>query len=149
MNARHKRVLRDRRDAATQWNLDGRIASRSLLELSSVDMTVAFFHDRLEYRRRLGSRHGVIPYTSLTTVRLAQRPSLMINTKDTALEPFHARKDVILTVAGRRRTRTFDFRRESLDDCHRAMEIMRAGMSHGGRVTFTNATPRHAEPTNL
>jgi hypothetical protein len=126
VNRRHKRVLQDQREAATQWNLDGRIAPDSLMELSSVDMTVAFFEDRLEFRRRLGSKHGVIRYAELEAVRRAR--GMMNVASNSALANSLARKEVILTIASRRPL-SFDFRSESAENVQRAIDMMRRGMS--------------------
>jgi hypothetical protein len=151
VNERHRRALREQRAAQVQWNRDGRIASDSVLELSSVDMTVAFFDDRLEFRRRLGSKHGVVHYSELEAVRLAATsPSMIHAAPNPALAPSHARTEVILITASRAGPLIFDFRSESAQKVHEAIAIMRRGMPRASDATdehlaFANGSPSRAD----
>src|SRR5271170_4838341 len=87
------RIPKERRGLGTRLiaGVLGRTAQHSrptdtLLELSSVDMWVDFCEDRLEYRRRLGAKHGVIPYGHVRAVTLQQQSPAAISVGETTFE---------------------------------------------------------------
>jgi hypothetical protein len=130
LNERHKRELDWQRRAASRWNLDGRIAVDALFELSSVDQTVAFFADRLEYRRRLGSKHGTIPYRVVRAASLVARPP--VSTSGPSITTFESElavsKKLQLTIESDRRSLTFDFRTEPTEIIQEALALIERGM---------------------
>ena len=75
LNQRHKNALGARRDAASRWAINGRMASDALVELASVDKIVDFYDDRLESRTRLGDAHRVLDYRAVRAVSLRERAS--------------------------------------------------------------------------
>ena len=130
LNERHKRELDWQRRAASRWNFDGRIAVDALFELSSVDQTVAFFDDRLEFGRRLGSKHGTIPYRVVRAASLVARPPVSMS--GPATTTFESELDVSkkleLTIESHRRSLTFDFRTEPIEIIQEALALIERGM---------------------
>jgi hypothetical protein len=138
-NRAHRRELTAQRDVARRWNDEGRISTDALLELSSVDATVAFFDDRLEYQSRLGPKHGVVPYDRIRAARLKAKKS---NTHGAAtFGAFTGSKKMVLTVSAHRAPVTFDFRTEPLESVREAFAIIRS------RVTRTEERKDDGEDT--
>ncbi len=127
------RVPKERRGLGTRLiaGVLGRTAQRSrptdtLLELSSVDMWVDFCEDRLEYRRRLGAKHGVIPYGHVRAVTLQQQSPASLSVGETTFETSHAyTKKMILNVDTRRSPLVFDFRGEPIELVQQALDIVK------------------------
>jgi putative oligomerization/nucleic acid binding protein len=103
----------------------GSLSEGAHFELSSLDMLVGFYEDRLEYHRRLGSKHGVIPYRDIRAARLVKKVPLSVSIGN---ETFGASrsfsKKLILHVVTLRRPLVFDFRTEPLEDVQRALELV-------------------------
>jgi hypothetical protein len=102
-----------------------------LLELSTLDMTVRFFEDRLQYHRRLGAKHGTVPYRAIHVARLVNHSTLM---KQPATATFEATqelpKKLVLTIESRVRPLTFDFRREPTDKIRAVLVLIDRGLQH-------------------
>jgi hypothetical protein len=144
-NRAHRRELTAQREVARRWNEEGRISTNALLELSSVDATVAFFEDRLEYQSRLGPKHGVIPYDRIRAARLKAKKS---NTHGAAtFGAFTGSKKMVLTVSAHRAPVTFDFRTEPLESVREAFAIIRSRVTKSeeprddGDTAVTSAEP--------
>jgi hypothetical protein len=100
-----------------------------VLELSSVDMTVRFFEDRLEYHRRLGAKHGSVAYRAIRVARLVNRSSLLI--KQPSSNGDAARdtpKQLVLTLHSRAKPLTFDFRGEPIQTLREAFLLIDRGL---------------------
>jgi hypothetical protein len=114
----------------------GRTAKHSrpadaLLELSSIDMWVDFCEDRLEYRRRLGSKHGVIPYAHVRTVTLQQRSPTTISVGDTTFGASREfSKKMVFQLHSRRSPLIFDFRSEPIDLVQQALDVVNRRLAH-------------------
>ncbi|MGD0852456.1 MAG: SHOCT domain-containing protein [Acidimicrobiales bacterium] len=127
LNRRHAGALRARREAAWRQGHGLAVSADALLELSSIDQTVDFFEDRLEFRSRLGSAHGVIPYSRVRAVRIlgravAPRISTKTNTYDIVLA---TPSKMSLTLDSAHRPVTFDFRSESPERVDEALAVVR------------------------
>jgi len=126
------RIPKERRGLGTRLiaGVLGRTAQHSrptdtLLELSSVDMWVDFCEDRLEYRRRLGAKHGVIPYGHVRAVTLQQQSPAAISVGETTFETSRAyTKKMILNIDTRRSPLVFDFRSEPIELVQQALDIV-------------------------
>jgi hypothetical protein len=101
-----------------------------LLELSSVDMTVRFFEDRLEYHRRLGSKHGTVAYRAIRVARLVSRSSLLVKQPvSTRTDTSHdVAKKLVLTLQSRAKALTFDFRSEPIETVREAFLLIDRGL---------------------
>ena len=100
-----------------------------IVEMSSIDMTVKFFEDRLLFRRRLGSKHGVIHYRDVRTLRLRRRASRQFGvTKGSTGTSLALTKKMTFRVKGERRLVTFDFHDEPLDRVKDAFSVVQRGM---------------------
>ncbi len=130
-NQRHKRELEWQRRATTQWNDEGAHNLGARLVLSSIDQRVAFYEDRLEYRRRLGSKHGVVPYDTVRAARLAKKTGLTIErpSGETFESTILFSKKMVLHTASRRRPLTFDFRSEPFESVREALAFVERGMT--------------------
>jgi hypothetical protein len=126
LNRRHKRELAARRDAATLWKTEGRIASDSVVELSSLDKTVAFFDDRLETTIKLGDTHRVIPYRTIRAVSLKKKRVASISVGDRAVFETSGGPDsiMVLVVEARLRPLVFDFRSEPAGRVEEAVALI-------------------------
>jgi hypothetical protein len=131
LNERHKRELDWQRKTASRWDADGSFAVDAVIELSSVDQTVAFFDDRLEFGRRLGSKHGTIYYMVVGAARLVERPldSMSGPVTSTFESSCDLTKKMELTIEARRRTVVFDFRTEPIETVQGALALVKRGMS--------------------
>ena len=111
---------------ASEWSTQG-----LLFELASVDQTVRFYEDRLEYRRRLGSKRGVIPYSHVGYVRLRAKSShAKLVLGNSTLDPSRtSAKVVTLILDSRRRPVRFDFRTEPLELVRSATDVIESGMN--------------------
>jgi hypothetical protein len=145
LNRRHARALRARREAS--WRLDHGLtfSPDALVELSSIDKTVDFFDDRLEFRSRLGSAHGVIPYGRVRAVRIVGRTLLpRISTKTNTYDiELAIPSKMSLTLESAHRPVTFDFRSESPERVEGALALVR-GYLEAHRPTARTA---HATAT--
>lgn len=110
---------------------EGAITGTPLLELSSIDMKVTFFGDHLEYRRRLGSKHGAVPYNRIQAVDMAERswPAMRASADDIFEAPPTVTKMMVLTVTSRRRPVTFDFRSEPSRRIQDALDVVNKGVN--------------------
>ena len=124
LNQRHKRDLAARRGAAILWKSEGMVSSHSLLELSSLDTTVAFFDDRLETRTRLGDAHRVIPYRTIRGVSLKKTRVASISVGDRAVFETSSGLDtkMVLHVNSRVQPVVFDFRSEPMERIQEAVD---------------------------
>jgi len=103
----------------------------ALLELSSIDMWVDFCDDRLEYRRRLGSKHAVVPYAHVRAVTLQQRSPTTVSLGDTTFGASRVfSKKMVLQLDTRRSPLIFDFRSEPLDLVQQALDIVNRRRAH-------------------
>lgn len=102
-----------------------------LLQLDSVDMTVNFFEDHLEFRRRLGSRHGEISYDEIRAAALAKRsrPTIRVSRHDIVPSSPRVTKRMTITTRSRKKV-TFDFRTEKSDRIQEALKIIELGVRH-------------------
>jgi len=130
-NQRHKRELEWQRRAASQWNVNTLHGLGAHLVLDSIDQSVAFFDDRCEYRRRLGSKHGVIDYSTVRSARLAKRAGLSISrsSSETFESTIVFTKKMVLQIASRQRPLVFDFRNEPFESVQEALAIIERGMT--------------------
>jgi hypothetical protein len=141
------RIPKERRGLGTRViaAVLGRTAEHSrptdtLLELASVDMWVDFCEDRLEYRRRLGSKHGVIPYGHVRAVTLQQQSPASISVGETTFETSHAyTKKMILNIDTRRGPLVFDFRSEPIELVQQALDIVKRRPAHADRSDVPTA----------
>jgi hypothetical protein len=132
------RAPKERRGIGTRLiaAVAGRTAKHSrpadaLLELSSIDMWVDFCEDRLEYRRRLGSKHGVIPYAHVRSVTLQQHSPTMVSVGDTTFGASRTySKKMVLNLDTRRAPLVFDFRGEPIDLVQQALDIVNRRLTH-------------------
>ncbi|MGB8197042.1 MAG: hypothetical protein WCF25_08550 [Acidimicrobiales bacterium] len=100
-----------------------------LLELHSVDMTVRFFDDRLEYHRRLGAKHGTVPYRSIRVARLVASASLLVKRPaSTNVDSSREAKKMVITVDARATPLIFDFRAESSEKVREALLLIDRGL---------------------
>lgn len=101
-----------------------------LLELNSVDMTVRFFADRLEYRRRLGAKHGTVPYRSIRVARLMASATLLVKhpASASANSSHEVAKKMVITLDARATPLTFDFRGESSELVREALLLIDRGL---------------------
>jgi hypothetical protein len=129
-NQRHKREIEWQRRAASQWNADTLHGLGAHLVLDSIDQSVAFFDDRCEYRRRLGSKHGVIDYSTVRSARLAKKTGLSISraSSETFESTIVFTKRMVLRIASRQRPLVFDFRYEPFESVQEALAIIEQGM---------------------
>lgn len=121
----HHRAARNELDA------EGKFVEDQPLELSSVDMEVTFFEDYLEFRRRLGSKHGVIRYAQIQAVDQAEKswPTIRVSADDIFESSPTATKMMVLTVQTHRSPVTFDFRSEPSERIQEALDIIRRGVN--------------------
>jgi hypothetical protein len=108
------------------------LSDSALFELSSVDMFVAFYEDHLEYRRRLGSKHGAVAFADIRSVELIKKipTSVSVGTK-TVFDVSRAyAKKMVLSLDSRRTPLVFDFRTEALDDVQEAMDLIGRHLDH-------------------
>jgi hypothetical protein len=129
----HGRLVR-----ANPGPANGSAVGDALVTLSSIDMTVEIYEDCLSYRRRLGSKHGVIPFDHIRTASLTTR-SLALNTRSTSLkfEPSNVvTKTMVLTFGPGHKNVTFDFRSEPI--------IRRGVAATGTRFDGRDITTREA-----
>jgi hypothetical protein len=127
LNRRHRQSLLSRREAARRWSREGTISADALIELSSIDQTVAFYDDRLECRSRLGSKHGVIPFSRVRKVSIVghsvtPRISTRTNTYDVILS---RPTKMSFALDSTHKPVTFDFRSEPPDRVEAAMALVR------------------------
>lgn len=127
LNRRHRSALLSRGVSARRWNDEGTISTDALIELSSIDKTVAFYDDRLEFRSRLGSKHGVIPFNRVRKVSivgqsLTPRITTRTNTYDVVLS---TPTKMSLTLDSLRKPVTFDFRSEPKERVEEAVALVR------------------------
>ena len=101
-----------------------------LLALSSVDMTVRFFEDRLEYHRRLGAKHGSVAYRAIRVARLVSGSSLLVKqpTATSAHTSHDAPKKLVLTLASHGKPLRFDFRSEPYERIREALMLIDRGL---------------------
>jgi putative oligomerization/nucleic acid binding protein len=113
------------------------MTSDALVELASIDRTVAFYDDRLEYRSRIGSKHGVIPYRRVNAVDLVEGFALptIETTNDTIAVIAASSKKMIFALKSRRRPLVFDFRSETSDTVNAAVTIVRRRLARTTRDT--------------
>jgi hypothetical protein len=142
LNRRHRQSLLARRDAARRWSHDGTISPDALIELSSIDQTVAFYDDRLEFRSRLGSKHGLIPFHDVRKVSIVghsvtPRISTKTNTYDVVLS---RPTKMSFALASAHRPVTFDFRSEPPERVNEAMDLVRRYL----QASRSTADPRRA-----
>ena len=138
----HGRLVR-----ANPGPANGSAVGDALVTLSSIDMTVEIYEDCLSYRRRLGSKHGVIPFDNIRTASLTTR-SLALNTRSTSLkfEPSNVvTKTMVLTFGPGHKNVTFDFRSEPIERIQEALTIIRRGVvATGTRFDGRDITTREA-----
>lgn len=127
---RRWRGARAQRRFAAERRALARSGDVALLVLSSVDMTVTFFEDRLEYRRRLGAKHGEIAYDEIRDVRLIDRSSVAkrVTTSATFDELVELSKKMEITMDARRGSLTFDFRSETINTVDEALALVARGV---------------------
>jgi hypothetical protein len=100
-----------------------------LLELSSVDMTVRFFEDRLEYHRRLGAKRGSVAYRAIRVARLVSGSSLLVKQPSSHVDTSRdAAKTLVLTLQSRARALSFDFRSEPIETVREAFLLIDRGL---------------------
>ena len=101
-----------------------------LLELSSVDMTVRFFADRLEYHRRLGAKHGSVAYREIRVARLVSGSSLLVKQPTSTIpDTSHdTPKKLVLTLEPRVKPLTFDLRSEPSEKLREALALIDRGL---------------------
>lgn len=134
-NRAHQRSLLSRRDAARRLAREGRTTDDALVELTSLDKTVAFYDDRLEFRSRIGTKHRVIPYRRIDAISLNEGFAVptVVTTKETfAVTPATSKK-MVMELKSRRRPQTFDFRHESIERINTAMAIVRQRLARATR----------------
>src|ERR1700685_635726 len=97
-----------------------------LLALSSVDMTVRFFEDRLEYHRRLGAKHGSVAYRAIRVARLVSGSSLLVKQPASTMPATShgTPKKLVLTLEPRVKPLTFDFRSEPSAKLREALALI-------------------------
>jgi hypothetical protein len=98
-----------------------------VLELSSVDMTVRFYEDRLEYHRRLGAKHGSIPYREIRVARLVSGSSLLVK-HPTSTAADTTPKKLVLTLHAGEHAPTFDFGAEPSEKVREALALIDRGL---------------------
>ena len=134
---RWRRDRAERRTAAERRTL-ARSGDVALFELSSVDMTVTFFENRLVYRRRLGAKHGEVIYDEIRDVRIIDRSwgPKRATPSATFDESVELSKKMAITLYARRGPLTFDFRSETINTVEGALAVVVRGM----RSTSRNIT---------
>ena len=107
----------------------------ALVELAAIDKTVAFYDDRIEYRSRIGSKHGVIPYRRLNSIALVEgfAVPIVVTTKDTLAVTPATSKKVVIALKSRRRPLIFDFRGEATETVNAAMAIVQQRLARATR----------------
>jgi hypothetical protein len=101
-----------------------------VLELSSVDMTVRFFEDRLEFHRRLGSKYGSVAYREIRVARLVRGSSLLVKqpTSTSADASHDTPKKLVLTLHAGTKSLTFDFHGEPSEKVRSALGLIDRGL---------------------
>jgi hypothetical protein len=150
-NQRHKRELEWQRRAASQWNADTLHGLGAHLVLDTIDQSVAFFDDRCEYRRRLGSKHGVIDYSTVRAARLAKKTGLSISrpSSETFESTIVFTKKMVLKIASRQRPLVFDFRSEPFESVQEALAIVERGMARPASRVEPSRADELAKLANL
>jgi hypothetical protein len=98
-----------------------------LLELSSVDMMVRFYEDRLEYHRRLGAKHGSVAYREIRVARLVSGSSLLVKHPTSAAADTTPKK-LVLTLHSGVKAPTFDFGAEPSAKVREALALIDRGL---------------------
>jgi hypothetical protein len=107
----------------------------ALVELSSIDKTVAFYGDHFEYRSRIGSKHGIIPYRRVNAIDLVEGLAvpIVVKTSDTIAVTASTSKKMIIALKSKRRSMIFDFRGETTEAITAAVAIVQQRLARATR----------------
>ena len=107
----------------------------ALVELTSLDKTVAFYDDRLEFRSRIGSNHGLIPYRRINAISLDEGFAVptIVTSKETFTVTSATSKKLVLILKSRRRPLIFDFRHEPTESINAAIAIVQKRLARSTR----------------
>jgi len=124
--------------ADQQAAADQKLAAGILLELSAVDRVVTFYKDHLEFRNRLGSKQGIIPYSQVRAAGIKKRSSLAkgVAAVSTGGMSLAVTNKKILVVETGPENMEFEFRAEPIENIEQAIEIIKRGILDAANPNF-------------